>query len=370
MFGARKQIAIVTSVFFSLDGASLIIGGAERYTRDLCHLTYKIGYQPVILQCGTHYWENNYEGIPVKAFPFSGSFEKSIEEGMRNELSKYEFAIYMWIGFQKKYITKSIGICHGIWFDAPGNDENFGINCIRTYGLNALYSCRRVVSVDLNFINFCRNVIPQGPNDRLTYIPNYVDTDNFKPASREKDGFIEILYPRRYDKYRGIYLMQNIVPEILELYPNVRFNFALDKNVPAYVVEWDKWYSIQKHKDRIKYAHYSMNEMPLAYKDADIVIIPSICSEGTSLSILEAMAMKKAVVASNIGGICNIVLPNVNGKIVNPTEKELKKALIEYINNDEEREIHGNLAHQIVELGFSKKRWDEQWSNIIREIFI
>ncbi|WP_420491566.1 glycosyltransferase [Neobacillus drentensis] len=50
-------------------------------------------------------------------------------------------------------------------------------------------------------------------------------------------------------------------------------------------------------------------------------------SEGTSLSLLEAMAAKCAEIATNVGGMTNIILDNYNGLIINPDESELYLAL-------------------------------------------
>jgi glycosyltransferase involved in cell wall biosynthesis len=203
----------------------------------------------------------------------------------------------------------------------------------------------------------------------MIYIPNYVDTELFRPGERAADGMIEVLYPRRFDPYRGIYLMQEIVPGMLQNYPNLRFNFAIDQTYDHFTSAWLGWLESQLHRARIRYQHYPMDQMPSAYNAADIVVIPSISSEGTSLSALEAMACGKAIVSSNIGGLSNLILPNFNGKIVNPTVNALQAAIEEYINSEPERKMHGKNARRVVETAFTKKLWERQWTRLIQAVF-
>ncbi|MFV9510024.1 glycosyltransferase family 4 protein [Tepidibacillus sp. LV47] len=369
MKNQKKNVSIVTANLYTHDGSTVVLGGLERYTRDLAFLLRDLNFDVTIHQFGDRYWQKNYEGFLVKAYPWKQNAEYCVENIMKSDLEKADYVVYMWIGFQTKYKPNSISINHGIWFDEPGLDGKWGINAAKSHVLPALQQLAALVTVDLNFLNFCRSVIPFADNNKMIYIPNYVDTDIFKPQNRQEDGMIEILYPRRYDKYRGIYLMQEIVPELLGRYPNIRFNFAIDQNHKHLIDEWKEWLQKQPNQDRIRYAHYAMDEMPNAYRDADIVVIPSICSEGTSLAALESMAMGKATIATNVGGLSNLILPNVNGKIVNPTVKEVMKAIEEYIHSPEDRKNHGQRASEITKIAFSKKRWEKQWTELILSIF-
>ena len=365
----KRKVSIVTANLFTHDGSTVVLGGLERYTRDLAFLLRDLDYDVSIHQFGDHYWQKNYEGFIVKAYPWNQNAEHCVENVMKDDLKAADYILYMWIGFQTKYNPNSISINHGIWFDEPGLDGKWGVNVAKSHVLPALQNLAALVTVDLNFLNFCRSVIPYADNNKMIYIPNYVDTDLFFPQSLPNDGMIEILYPRRYDKYRGIYLMQEIVPDLLKRYSNIRFNFAIDQNHKHLIEEWKKWVHSQPHRDRIRYAHYAMDEMPNAYRDADIVVIPSLCSEGTSLSALESMAMGKATIVTNIGGLSNLILPNVNGKIVNPTSEEVKKAIEEYILSPTERKKHGQYASEITKEAFSKKRWEKQWTELFLSIF-
>ncbi len=67
--------------------------------------------------------------------------------------------------------------------------------------------------------------------------------------------------------------------------------------------------------------------MSNVYKNYDISLIPTLYSEGTSLSCLEAQASGNVVIATNIGGLPNLIINNYNGILINPDKNELFKAI-------------------------------------------
>lgn len=76
-----------------------------------------------------------------------------------------------------------------------------------------------------------------------------------------------------------------------------------------------------------------LHKMLSLYNLSDYVIIPSIISEGmveaSSLSAIEAMACKKVVIASNIGGLKEIIIDGETGRLVPQKDPE---AIYEKIN--------------------------------------
>ena len=120
------------------------------------------------------------------------------------------------------------------------------------------------------------------------------------------------------------------------------------------------------------YGSKSHEELKTIYASADVFVMPSIvdssgASEGLGLVALEAMASGIPVIASNTGGIVDIIQDEVNGilveeKNVTALEKSIKRILEDFA-----------LKNKIVEKAFLtvenmtyKKRAEELY-NIIKE---
>ena len=75
-------------------------------------------------------------------------------------------------------------------------------------------------------------------------------------------------------------------------------------------------------------------DLPLYYNAADFFVLPSKSGEGLPLVALEAMACGLPVIATNVGGISEILMEDY-GKIVPPNQPELlAKAILEFSNID------------------------------------
>jgi glycosyltransferase involved in cell wall biosynthesis len=91
------------------------------------------------------------------------------------------------------------------------------------------------------------------------------------------------------------------------------------------------------------------------YADAEIVALSSQ-SEGTPVSILEAMAAGRPVVATRVGGIPDLIEHERSGLLVPPGDEEaLAQALKRLILNPEERRAMGATARDVARRRFDVK---------------
>lgn len=106
------------------------------------------------------------------------------------------------------------------------------------------------------------------------------------------------------------------------------------KLLPDYAFVWiGNQYEVREHPDNV----YFLGNIPNAgmYNSiADLFILPSNY-EGLPMVILEAMSFGKPVVASNVGGICEIIENGVNGYTVDNTAESFADK-IEYILEHED----------------------------------
>lgn len=88
----------------------------------------------------------------------------------------------------------------------------------------------------------------------------------------------------------------------------------------------------------------------------DIFALPSL-HEGIPMALLEAMVLKKPIVATNVGGIPEIVEDRNNGLLVPPGKPELlANACLRLIKDSELRKQIGYNGFEVVRTKFSSKR--------------
>ena len=185
-------------------------------------------------------------------------------------------------------ITPSIGISHGIAWDNPSNKNHDAIsfwNSKRMF-IESAMNCDKMISVDTNTANWFQTIDYELGNQKIKVIPNYVNTNEFKEDnSFKKEGKIIITYPRRLYEPRGMYLLLDIVDDLFKKYDNIEIHFVgkgfdedVNKIKEKMIKYPDKLFCYSKEPEK-------MNEV---YKMSDISLVPTLYSEGTSLSCLEA----------------------------------------------------------------------------------
>lgn len=101
--------------------------------------------------------------------------------------------------------------------------------------------------------------------------------------------------------------------------------------------------------------------MRSVYDRADIVVIPTLRHEGTSLSCAEALYMGKPVITTYVGGLPNLVMSGFNGEVVSPTVTHLTSAIARLLEDESLRREYGARARGMSE-SLSIQRWrDSVW---------
>lgn len=99
----------------------------------------------------------------------------------------------------------------------------------------------------------------------------------------------------------------------------------------------------------------------------NIYVSPSIF-EGIPAAVLEAMMLKKPVLATDVGGIREIIKDGHDGILVKSfSEKEIYKKIMFLYENEKTRRQIGDNAHKTVNERFRPEREVEEWYNAYRE---
>jgi glycosyltransferase involved in cell wall biosynthesis len=99
----------------------------------------------------------------------------------------------------------------------------------------------------------------------------------------------------------------------------------------------------------------------------DIFVLPSI-SEGMSLTLLEAMAASKAIVATNVGGNPEVISDKKTGLMVSSKDDEgLANAVLSFLNDRQKVSLFGEEARKRAYRLFNLKKMAESYYNLYRE---
>ena len=181
------------------------------------------------------------------------------------------------------------------------------------------------------------------PGD-YTIIPNGVDLEHFSvdslPIDEFNDGKINILFVGRLEKRKGLNYLIGAYARIKREVPNSRLIIV----GPG--TRWSNKYEQMVRQsglpDVVFAGYVSYAELPRYYKTADIVCFPATGRESFGIVLLEAMAVGKPIVASNIEGYASLMTHGVQGLLVPPKDKErLAQALISLMTDEQLRHEMG-----------------------------
>lgn len=367
----KRKVFILCQFYYLLHENCLSIGGIETYIYNLCNLICELGMDPIVIQYSDEYFEKevgNCKVYGIDVSKFSGLKRKNIQ--LINKFEELADSDSILIYSTEELATRksqhySISIQHGISWDIEsekkvGRAQNiFNIikRAIRAIQrTNYLTFVDKCVCVDYNFINWYRSQVKH-PEMEYKVIPNFSRIPE-EPRSENENKKITILFARRFQRYRGTRIFANAIEKLM-LHQEVEVIFAGDGP--------DKEYLTSKFKDKtnVQFITYAPWESIEVHRKADIAIIPTVGSEGTSLSLLEAMAAQCAIICTNVGGMTNVILDGYNGVMINPDEEELCRALETLVGNKEYRKELARNAYETVKTSFSIEKWKESWKKVI-----
>jgi len=97
-------------------------------------------------------------------------------------------------------------------------------------------------------------------------------------------------------------------------------------------------------------------DLPIIYGDLDVVVLSSR-NEGLPVSLIEAMAAARPVVATRVGGVPDLVEDRVTGLLVPPGEPEaLAEAIVALLGDSDRRRVMGEAGRKRVHPAFSAER--------------
>lgn len=258
-------------------------------------------------------------------------------------------------------------------FKKPENKQNFKSRLLQLIGRYTMKKAARIRVISHAIFDQVRG---QGiPESKIRLVSLRVDLNLFNSlliprinSFGDKMGIIKIGYLGRLVDGKGL-------EDLLHAVANLNFQFSIP-NFQLLVYGTGLLESKLKKvaedlniTDKIEWRGFvSYNKVPQALSEIDIFVYPS-WHEGFGRSIMEALAMKKAVVATNVGGIPDLIKNGENGFLVetHSPEKLADKILI-LIKDKNLREKFGKSGREWVSKNFEWNDGITKFANLFLEL--
>ncbi len=184
------------------------------------------------------------------------------------------------------------------------------------------------------------------PEKKVFAIPTGIDLSIFNP--KEVKGNLKNELGLNNDiplvgtvavlrKKKGHHILIEAIPHVLKRIPETVFVFVGDGPQRKNIEEKIKEYKLTKNV--ILLGH--RDDVPQILKSIDLFVLPTL-QEALGGAIIEAMAMEKAVIGSDVDGVREVIDDGINGYLV-PLEDSvaLAERIIELLTNRQKAEDFG-----------------------------
>lgn len=165
------------------------------------------------------------------------------------------------------------------------------------------------------------------------------------------DGSTDLLFVGRLDRVKGVVVLFDALVELVDRGVDVRLTLVGDGPDRS---ELEQRVHRLGLEGRVRFAGYRSAEEVQQYLEAcDVFVLPSF-AEGVPVSLMEAMARRRPVVATAVGGVTELVKPGMSGLVVPPGNVgALADAIAELAADPARRAGMGRAGAETVAASFS-----------------
>ncbi len=169
---------------------------------------------------------------------------------------------------------------------------------------------------------------------KLLVLPSSVDTKWFSSQNRvvpEVSEEVRILFIGGLDPFRkGIYDLLQAFSKVITSFPKTTLVLT---GGDSFIEVKSKWESM-KLSDKIDFLGWIDDaDLPNLYSSCDILVLPSY-NEGLPYVIIEALSSGLPIVATNVGGIAEVVTNGENGFIIEPGDLQALTSTLSILVSD------------------------------------
>ena len=193
---------------------------------------------------------------------------------------------------------------------------------------------------------------------KIRIVPNGVNPQKFKPIEDcEKvkhligvNGEQVILFVGNLIPRKGLHFLIEAAKQVIKENKETRFVVVGDGPLKNHLISYSEEQGVSDNF--VFLGDVAEDMLPRLYNCADVFASPSI-QEGQGISLLEAQATAKPVVAFNVTAINEIVKNNETGLLVKPDSHELANAISSLLSDKPLREKMGRSGREFVSKNYS-----------------
>ena len=277
----------------------------------------------------------NYDVIHVHSYLFLTSFQSALFRKLR----KFPFILHIHGGVQTpQNLSSSLIEKLQLGFKNMFFDKWIGSFTIKT--ADALIS---VSKKDLDIIKKRYNI----RHNNNYYIPNGVNTEIFQ--KKKESGKMYVTFIGRLSYIKGFDIYMNVIKELYKYDKDLNFLIIGKGPLKRLIKPAQKTLPIL-HSD-----FYPYEKMVDIYNLSKVVLITSRF-EGVPTILLESLACETPVIASNVGGITEVLRNDENGLLIKDfNAKSAISQIIDVLHDQDKLSTFGRNGRNLVLKNFS---WD------------
>ena len=194
--------------------------------------------------------------------------------------------------------------------------------------------------------------------------PLMLETEHIdKPVSKI------VLFTARLEKRKGILVLLKAIPKVLSVIPETIFLIAGRRHPSLNDTKIQETIGDLYYDKRVRFlGHVAWQEIQNYYQQAHIFVMPSLY-EPFGISALEAMAYQLPVIASETGGLTEIVEDGRTGVFIETGNSEaLASTIIKLLQNPEKVEKMGKQGYERVNNLFTVDKIADQTINFYTDV--
>ena len=169
----------------------------------------------------------------------------------------------------------------------------------------------------------------------IIVVPNGVDVERFTFVA-VKTSLLEeptILYVGRLAYRKGLHVLVRAIPLVLKEIPDAQLLIVGEGYMDSFLKMLIKSLNLEENVKMLGFI--SDENLPELYASSHLFVLPSLHCESFGVTLLEAMASGRPIIASNVGGIPEVIEDGVTGLLFRRGDaQDLADKIIKVLNDN------------------------------------